>query len=116
MQACANDGAILTEDTAYGLHFDVRCASSPPEPHHRRRGLVSPQRTARSWPRQVEQAPAEQRPAYVSNCYLCRRNARRRGRQLPRHGNFCFRERLRGVVRRHRLPGMQDAVDGGPAL
>ena len=36
MQACAKDGAILTEDTAYGQHYGVRRTSSPPELAHRR--------------------------------------------------------------------------------
>lgn len=33
--------------------------------------LVSPQRTQRPWLGQVEKLPAEARPAYDPNCYLC---------------------------------------------
>ncbi len=55
-----------------------------PEDHpHRRynplRGehiLVSPHRTKRPWQGQVERLPADQRPAYDSQCYLCPGNKR----------------------------------------
>src|SRR5207249_5622297 len=53
--------------------------------------LVSPHRTARPWQGQVEQAPAEQRPAFDPTCYLCPGNARAGGLQNPNYtATFVF--------------------------
>jgi UDPglucose--hexose-1-phosphate uridylyltransferase len=45
--------------------------------------LCSPHRLERPWQGQVEDAPAEERPAYDSSCYLCPGNVRANGRQNP---------------------------------
>ena len=47
--------------------------------------LVSPQRTQRPWLGQVEKIPAESRPAYDPNCYLCPGNARAGGKRNPKY-------------------------------
>jgi len=58
-------------------------------PHRRRNQLtgewllVSPQRTARPWQGQVEDVPAERRPAYDPACYLCPGNQRAGGARTP---------------------------------
>ena len=45
--------------------------------------LVSPQRTQRPWLGQVERAPAENRPVYDPDCYLCPGNLRAGGLRNP---------------------------------
>ena len=45
--------------------------------------LVSPHRTQRPWLGQVETPPAESRPQYDPNCYLCPGNARAEGKRNP---------------------------------
>ncbi|MCS7070910.1 MAG: galactose-1-phosphate uridylyltransferase, partial [Anaerolinea sp.] len=62
----------------------------PTEHPHRRRNplpgesvLVSPHRTRRPWQGQVERLPADARPAYDPNCYLCPGNARAGGVTNP---------------------------------
>jgi UDPglucose--hexose-1-phosphate uridylyltransferase len=70
----------------------------PTEQSHRRRNvltgdwvLVSPHRTKRPWQGQVEPTPAEQRPAYDPNCYLCPGNERAGGNVNPPYTNtFVF--------------------------
>ncbi len=53
--------------------------------------LVSPHRTKRPWQGQVERVPAEQRPAYDPNCYLCPGNSRAGGvRNPPYTSTFVF--------------------------
>ncbi|MEW5718227.1 MAG: UDP-glucose--hexose-1-phosphate uridylyltransferase [Chloroflexota bacterium] len=53
--------------------------------------LVSPQRTQRPWLGQVETPPAETRPAYDPNCYLCPGNARAGGKRNPAYAQtFVF--------------------------
>jgi UDPglucose--hexose-1-phosphate uridylyltransferase len=53
--------------------------------------LVSPQRTQRPWLGQVEKLPAEARPTYDPNCYLCPGNERAGGRRNPPYtGTFVF--------------------------
>jgi UDPglucose--hexose-1-phosphate uridylyltransferase len=53
--------------------------------------LVSPHRTQRPWQGQVEDAPAEQRPAYDPTCYLCPGNARAGGVHNPTYtATFVF--------------------------
>ncbi len=47
--------------------------------------LVSPQRTQRPWLGQVETPPAETRPPYDPNCYLCPDNARAGGKSNPKY-------------------------------
>jgi len=51
--------------------------------------LVSPQRTQRPWQGKVESLPADQRPAYDPNCYLCPQNKRAGGNLNPDYEN-CF--------------------------
>ncbi|MCL4393767.1 MAG: UDP-glucose--hexose-1-phosphate uridylyltransferase [Chloroflexi bacterium] len=45
--------------------------------------LVSPHRTQRPWLGQVEKPPAESRPQYDADCYLCPGNARAAGAHNP---------------------------------
>jgi UDPglucose--hexose-1-phosphate uridylyltransferase len=45
--------------------------------------LISPHRTERPWLGQVEKIPAESRPAYDPNCYLCPGNERAGGKRNP---------------------------------
>ena len=53
--------------------------------------LVSPHRTQRPWQGQVEDAPAERRPAYDPTCYLCPGNARAGGLHNPSYtATFVF--------------------------
>jgi UDPglucose--hexose-1-phosphate uridylyltransferase len=47
--------------------------------------VVSPHRTARPWQGQVEDAPADVRPAYDPGCYLCPGNARAGGHRTPEY-------------------------------
>ncbi len=61
----------------------LRMSFNPEDHPHRRynplRGeyiLVSPHRTKRPWQGQVERVPADQRPAYDPQCYLCPGNKR----------------------------------------
>ncbi len=54
--------------------------------------LVSPHRTKRPWQGQVERVPAEQRPAYDPQCYLCPGNKRAGDAANPRYEHtFVFR-------------------------
>lgn len=46
---------------------------------------VSPHRMKRPWLGQVEKAPADDRPAYDPNCYLCPGNQRAGGAQNPHY-------------------------------
>lgn len=66
-------------------------------PHRRRNALtgewllVSPHRAARPWQGQVEIPPAEYRPPYVADCYLCPGNPRAGGVRNPDYrGTFVF--------------------------
>ncbi len=53
--------------------------------------LVSPQRTQRPWQGRRESDPAEQRPAYDPQCYLCPGNTRAGGAVNPRYAEtFVF--------------------------
>jgi UDPglucose--hexose-1-phosphate uridylyltransferase len=53
--------------------------------------LVSPQRTERPWLGQVEKRPAESRPVYAPQCYLCPGNERAGGKHNPPYeGTFVF--------------------------
>lgn len=53
--------------------------------------LVSPHRSQRPWQGQVEGLPAEQRPAYDADCYLCAGNTRAGGQQNPAYtGTYVF--------------------------
>src|SRR3712207_2090173 len=53
--------------------------------------LVSPHRATRPWQGQVEQVPAETRPAYDPTCYLCPGNTRANGEQNPQYtSTFVF--------------------------
>jgi UDPglucose--hexose-1-phosphate uridylyltransferase len=53
--------------------------------------LVSPQRTKRPWGGQVEKAPADTRPAYEPECYLCPGNERAGGVRNPQYeSTFVF--------------------------
>jgi UDPglucose--hexose-1-phosphate uridylyltransferase len=47
--------------------------------------LVSPHRALRPWQGQVEQVPAETRPAYDPTCYLCPGNTRANGEKNPQY-------------------------------
>jgi len=70
----------------------------PPTGVHRRYNpltrewiLVSPHRMQRPWKGQVERAPAEQRPPYDPQCYLCPGNVRANGEYNPDyHETFVF--------------------------
>jgi UDPglucose--hexose-1-phosphate uridylyltransferase len=70
----------------------------PADHPHRRQNLltgewvlVSPHRTKRPWQGQVEPAPAETRPAYEPDCYLCPGNSRAGGHQNPDYSHtFVF--------------------------
>jgi UDPglucose--hexose-1-phosphate uridylyltransferase len=53
--------------------------------------LISPHRTQRPWQGQVDKAPADQRPAYDPDCYLCPGNARAGGVRNPEYAStFVF--------------------------
>jgi UDPglucose--hexose-1-phosphate uridylyltransferase len=53
--------------------------------------LVSPHRTERPWLGQVEEPPAERRPAYDPTCYLCPGNQRAGGVRNPQYeSTFVF--------------------------
>jgi UDPglucose--hexose-1-phosphate uridylyltransferase len=53
--------------------------------------LVSPHRAKRPWQGQVEDLPAENRPAYDPTCYLCPGNVRANGERNPEYaGTFVF--------------------------
>src|SRR5205807_6254047 len=53
--------------------------------------LVSPQRTARPWQGQVEDARSQKLPGYDPNCYLCPGNERAGGARNPAYtGTFVF--------------------------
>lgn len=53
--------------------------------------LISPHRTDRPWLGQVENIPAESRPAYDPNCYLCPGNERAGGKRNPKYeSTFVF--------------------------
>lgn len=47
--------------------------------------LVSPHRANRPWRGQVEKVPADERPAYDPNCYLCPGNSRTSGAVNPQY-------------------------------
>ncbi len=47
--------------------------------------LVSPHRAKRPWHGQVEKLPADERPAYEPNCYLCPGNTRTSGAVNPQY-------------------------------
>lgn len=53
--------------------------------------LVSPHRMKRPWQGKVEELPADDRPAYDPNCYLCPGNTRSDGSKNPLYtGTFSF--------------------------
>ncbi len=53
--------------------------------------LISPHRTQRPWQGQVDKTPADQRPAYDPDCYLCPGNARAGGVRNPQYAStFVF--------------------------
>ena len=53
--------------------------------------LVSPGRAERPWQGSVERPPAEERPAYDPDCYLCPGNVRANGDRNPGYdGTFVF--------------------------
>lgn len=53
--------------------------------------LVSPQRTSRPWQGQVESTPADSKPTYDPDCYLCPGNQRAGGASNPRYeGTYVF--------------------------
>jgi len=53
--------------------------------------LVSPHRTKRPWLGQVEKVPAEEKPEYDPNCYMCPGNTRASGARNPDYtGTFVF--------------------------
>jgi UDPglucose--hexose-1-phosphate uridylyltransferase len=49
--------------------------------------LVSPHRTKRPWQGQIETPPAEVRPEYDPQCYLCPSNMRANGEQNPEYAS-----------------------------
>ncbi|MCE7947297.1 MAG: UDP-glucose--hexose-1-phosphate uridylyltransferase [Chloroflexi bacterium CFX4] len=49
--------------------------------------LVSPHRTKRPWQGQIETPPAEVRPEYDPQCYLCPSNVRANGEQNPEYAS-----------------------------
>lgn len=53
--------------------------------------LVSPHRTKRPWQGQVETPPADERPHYDPQCYLCPGNLRANGERNPQYAStFVF--------------------------
>jgi UDPglucose--hexose-1-phosphate uridylyltransferase len=68
--------------------------------------LVSPHRTKRPWQGQVEEVPAEDRPAYDPGCYLCPGNSRIGGAANPQYtSTFVFQNDFAAL-----LPGAVEAV------
>jgi UDPglucose--hexose-1-phosphate uridylyltransferase len=74
--------------------------------------LVSPHRTQRPWQGQVEDAPAEQRPAYDPTCYLCPGNPRAGGFQNPSYtGTFVFENDFAALLPNTPMQAFSRAVD-----
>jgi UDPglucose--hexose-1-phosphate uridylyltransferase len=74
--------------------------------------LVSPHRTKRPWLGQVEKPPAEGRPTYDPDCYLCPGNARAGGLRNPAYETtFVFTNDFAAL-----LPDTPPASDDHPLL
>ena len=79
--------------------------------------LVSPQRTARPWQGQVEDAPPEQRPAYDPSCYLCPGNERAGGARNPDYtGTFVFENDFAALRPTTAPQALARGVDDKPPL
>ncbi|HEX9371499.1 MAG TPA: UDP-glucose--hexose-1-phosphate uridylyltransferase [Roseiflexaceae bacterium] len=80
--------------------------------------LVSPHRTARPWQGQVEQPPAEQRPAYDPSCYLCPGNTRAGGVHTPAYAEtFVFDNDFAALLPDTAPQALAGAIDeGAPPL
>ncbi len=71
--------------------------------------LVSPHRTKRPWQGQVERVPAEERPAYDPQCYLCPGNARAgAARNPPYEHTFVFRNDFSALLPDTPLDGVSE--------
>ena len=61
--------------------------------------LVSPHRTQRPWQGELERPPADERPTYDPDCYLCPGNARANGQYNPHYeSTFVFTNDFAAVL------------------
>ncbi|MBC7261034.1 MAG: galactose-1-phosphate uridylyltransferase, partial [Chloroflexi bacterium] len=77
--------------------------------------LVSPHRMERPWLGQVETVPAEGRPKYDPDCYLCPGNVRANGERNPQYeGTFVFDNDFSALL--PRSAGLDEAARAQSAL
>lgn len=77
--------------------------------------LVSPHRMERPWLGQIETAPAEERPRYDPDCYLCPGNVRASGERNPHYeGAFVFDNDFSALL--PRSAGVNEAAKAQSAL
>lgn len=69
--------------------------------------LVSPQRTARPWQGQIEEAAKQEQPVYDAHCYLCPGNERAGGVRNPSYSNTFIFENDYAALRADTAPSQQ---------